>query len=111
MALLGGCTGVAACDVGGDEQLVVVIASDCTSEVCPETSPWISLLPFTSFQLALLTCSVSPSPWVVFSSHVSYNGKLIRHIQKTDAGTKVGKMSNGSVNRVWPFQRERHNVG
>lgn len=67
-------------------------------------------LPFTSFQLALLTCSLSLSPWVVFSSHVSYNGKLIRHIQKTDAGTKVGKMSNGLVNRVWPFQGERHNV-
>lgn len=45
----------------GDEQSVLIMWSEGTREAWPERSPWISLRPFTSFQLALLTCSLSVS--------------------------------------------------
>lgn len=74
------------------KQSLQIIWSEGTRESCPERSLGISLLPFTGFHLALLAGSLCLPGW--FSPLVSYNRKLLRHILKTDAGTKGGEMSN-----------------
>lgn len=77
--------------VSKGKQSVQIIWSEGTGEACPERSLGISLLPFMGFHLALLTGSLCLPGWFLV---ISYNRKLLRHILKTDAGTKGGEMSN-----------------
>lgn len=92
--------------VSEGKQSVLIIWSEGTREAREVSGE--SLLPFMCFHLALQTCSLCLPGW--FSPLVSYNRKLLRHIQKTDAGTKVGEMSNDLLDRFRPIQEERHNM-